>query len=88
VAAAFEPPELAGASGLDVDTAGAGDRHPDEHDQPRIVGAGDAVVLTERPLRMGCHAATPKLAITPTHTAKVALIKPIRIDNRDNRVSR
>ncbi|WP_228567087.1 NAD(P)/FAD-dependent oxidoreductase [Nocardia sp. SYP-A9097] len=61
VAAAFAPPELAQDSGLDVDAAGAlrVDDALVSVTSPRIIGAGDAAVLSERPLRMSCQAATP-----------------------------
>ncbi|MFC0647002.1 NAD(P)/FAD-dependent oxidoreductase [Cellulomonas phragmiteti] len=60
-AAGFGVPDLARVSGLPVDDAGRLQVGPDLvcGSDPRVVGAGDAVVVAGLPLRMTCQAALP-----------------------------
>lgn len=60
-ATGFSTPDLARASGLDVDASGRlrVDRHLVSLSDPRILGAGDAVTVDGTPLAMSCQTAMP-----------------------------
>lgn len=81
--AGFAVPELAAASGLATDALGR--LRTDETltciDHPRIVGAGDAVAPSDRPLRMSCQAAEP-LGVQAANTvlSRVAGTAPVPLN--------
>lgn len=71
VVAAFGVPDLAATSGLAVSASGALQVENTllSTGTPTIVGAGDAVVLGEKPLRMSCQVAVP----SGVHAAETVL---------------
>ena len=84
VAAGFGIPRLAADSGLTTDPDGrlVTDETLTSIDDPRIVGAGDAVAPSNTPLRMCCAAAVPlglHAADTVIASMKGAQPQPIRI---------
>ena len=84
VAAGFAVPRLAADSGLTTDPDGrlVTDETLTSVDDPRIVGAGDAVAPSNTPLRMSCQAANP-MGLHAADTVIAAMnnrpAQPIRI---------